>query len=267
MSQKNIIDFYNKFNEADRMTRESLEFMRKKEIIERYLHKDSMTVADIGGATGSFSFWLAQNGHKVNLLDITPLHLETAKQYEKTSGILLESIIVGDARNLPYGENSFDIVLLMGPLYHLLERKDRLLALSETYRVLKPHGILICDTITRFASALDGYFTGMIYDEDFFPIIKNDILTGKHIDNSKKQIYFTDAYFHTHKEIAQEILCAGFGIKETLAVESFGWLINDINEKIEDEIYKEKILQIIKMLEKEESLIGISGHLMTIAIK
>ncbi|MDD2476448.1 MAG: class I SAM-dependent methyltransferase, partial [Dysgonamonadaceae bacterium] len=65
------------------MTRKPLEFLRCKEIISRYLICDEMEIADIGGATGAFSYWLAQLGHRVHLLDFTPLHIEQAKEKGK----------------------------------------------------------------------------------------------------------------------------------------------------------------------------------------
>ena len=76
----------------------------------------------------------------------------------------IQSISLGDARNLEWGDGSVDVVLLLGPLYHLPVRSDRIAALSEAFRVLKPGGLLFAVGISRFASTLsgliDGFFTG-----------------------------------------------------------------------------------------------------------
>jgi len=133
-----IKDFYeNKYNEDDRMMRRPLEFFRCKEIISRYLSCDKMKIADIGGATGVFSYWLAQMNHDVYLLDYTPSHIEQAKENGKKLNITLASSICGDARQVPYNNNMFDLVLEMGALYHLQNRNDRIRCLSEAKRILK----------------------------------------------------------------------------------------------------------------------------------
>ena len=79
-----IQSFYqDKYNEDERMTRMPLEFLRCKEIISRCLNFTKMEIADIGGATGAFSYWLAQMNHIVHLLDYTPSHIEQAKKMVK----------------------------------------------------------------------------------------------------------------------------------------------------------------------------------------
>jgi len=108
----NVKSFYqNSYDESNRMERDPLEFIRCKEIISRYLTEPSMTIADIGGATGVFSYWLASQGHKVHLLDFTPTHIEQAKAYGEKHNISLASYHCGDARNLPYDDNYFDLLL------------------------------------------------------------------------------------------------------------------------------------------------------------
>jgi len=77
MEHAKVKAFYQKeYNEEGRMERQPLEFIRCKEIISRYLRVRPMEIADIGGAAGAFSYWLAAQGHRVHLLDLTPLHIE-----------------------------------------------------------------------------------------------------------------------------------------------------------------------------------------------
>lgn len=201
-----VIDYYEKYNEDIRMEKNPLEYLRCKDIISRYLSKDSMSILDVGGATGAFSFWFAEKGHNVNLIDFTPKHIEIAKQHEKEKGIKLASANVGDARQLPFKDNSFDLVLLMGPLYLLTEKPERARALNEAYRVLKPNGRIICKTISRFASMVDGFLSGLVNDDEFIPIMQQDIKTGFHKDTSSSQEYFTNSYLHHMDELAGEIL-------------------------------------------------------------
>ena len=201
------------------------------------------------GATGALSFWLAERGHKVSLIDFTPKHIEIAKQREEENKIKLESIIVGDARELPYNGNSFDLVLLMGPLYHLTEKSDRLKSIQEAYRVLMPNGRIICEVISRYASMTDGFLFGLVNDPEFVPIVQRDIEIGLHKDTSQSQKYFTDGYFHRVEEVASELVECQFLFEELIAVTSFGCTIPDIENKMKDDNYRNILLNTIKSAE------------------
>ena len=119
-----------------------LEGIRTKEIISRYLVKDKMNIVDIGGGAGYYSFWLQEMGHQVTLVDLSPKNIDLARQHSLTTGIQLTRIQTGDAIALDFKEEEFDLVLLCGPLYHLTDKEERLKALSEAKRVLKPNGVL-----------------------------------------------------------------------------------------------------------------------------
>src|SRR5262245_17509296 len=134
-----IRDFYERGLEVDRLTggfpSGPLEFERTKEIISRYLSVPPLKIIDVGGGPGLYSAWLADRGDDVHLVDPVRLHVEQARSAH--ARITAE---IGDARQLPYADDSFDIVLLLGPLYHLVAREDRLLALSEARRVARSGG-------------------------------------------------------------------------------------------------------------------------------
>ena len=264
---KTVIDYYQNSNEDIRMSENPLEFLRCKDIISRYLSNDNLSILDIGGAAGAFSFWLADQGHSVSLLDISPKHIEIAKLHEMENGIKLTSTAIGDARDLPYDMNSFDLVLLMGPLYHLINKSDRLVSMREAYRVLKPNGRIICEVISRFASMVDGFLFGLVNDPDFVPIMQRDIKTGIHKDTSQSKRYFTNGYFHLADELSNEIEEAGFKFEDTIAVTSFGCTIPEIEKKLADENYRKVLLETIKSVEKEPSLMGISSHYIGIGRK
>ncbi|MGE5496067.1 MAG: class I SAM-dependent methyltransferase [Burkholderiales bacterium] len=264
---KNVIKYYQNCDEESRMSQNPLEYIRCKEIISRFLTKNNMSILDIGGATGAFSFWLAEQGHDVSLIDFVPKHIDIARKHEQEKGIKLASIILGDARELPYKDNSFDLVLIMGPLYHLTESPERLKSLREAYRVLLPQGKVICEFISRFASMIDGFQSGLINDPDFIEIMHRDIKTGIHRDTSKAKNYFTNAYFHHADEISCEIEESGFIFEELIAVTSFGWMLPDIGNKIKDNNYRSVLLDTIKLVEKEKSLMGISSHCIGIGKK
>ncbi len=129
-----------------------LEFERTKEVLLRYLPPPPAQVLDVGGGAGAYAFWLAEKSYNVHLIDIVPLHLEQAKTREGST--LLASIGQGEARELDFESESMDVVLLLGPLYHLPDRSDRIQSLKEARRVLKKGGFVFCGAISRFASLL-----------------------------------------------------------------------------------------------------------------
>lgn len=264
-----INTFYNSTQmETDRLGQHvfQLEKERSQEIIFRYL-KPSMSIADIGGATGAYSFWLHDLGHKVHLLDAAEFHVETATKTSITENKPLASISLGDARQLPYDDEQFDLVLLFGPLYHLQEKNDRVKCITEAKRVLKKNGVLLAATISRHASLFDGFWQGFIDDPAFENILKQDLEDGNHFNPVNHPMYFTDAHFHTQKEIEEEFMVAKFSEFNTIAIEGFGWLVPGFMKRWNEKESRDKMLQYIRRTEKEPIMIGISAHVMIIAVK
>src|SRR5688572_25033646 len=157
MGRDKIKDYYSQEVEANRLELEpfKLEGIRTKEIIDRYLQNDTMEILDIGGGAGYYSFWLQEKGHHVTLVDLSSTNISLAKKHSETCGLFLTKMEIGDATSLPFTNNQFDLVLLLGPLYHLTDRKERITALAEAKRVLKPGGILLSAVISRYASVFD----------------------------------------------------------------------------------------------------------------
>ena len=111
-----------------------LEFLRTKEVIDRWLPKPPAIVLDVGGGPGAYASWLAGRGYEVHLLDPVPELVEQARQADRG----ITSCGVGDARALNQKDQFADVVLLLGPLYHLIDASERQRALREAHRVLVP---------------------------------------------------------------------------------------------------------------------------------
>ena len=263
-----ILNYYGTdYNEIDRFNDGSgcLEYIRSKQILDRYLPQAPVNILDIGGGPGAYSSWLAEKGHKVHLVDPVPRHLKEAEERARKNP--LKSIQKGDARNLNWSDDTMDIVLLMGPLYHLTESDDRKTALREAKRVLKPGGLLFAAAITRFASLLDGIRSGAILDPAFRAIVERDLKDGQHLNPKENKDYFTTAYFHRPEELAVEITECGFTQCQTFAIESAAWLLGDIKDQLEDSERREALLDAIQRLETKPSLLGASPHIMAVAKK
>ena len=258
-------EYYGKrYDEDGRMERNPLEFLRCKDIISRYLGAERMEIADIGGATGVFSHWLAQLGHSVHLLDYTPQHIEQAKLNGQKLGLQLQSYTCGDARSLPYEDAQFDIALVMGPLYHLQDAHDRELCLLEAMRVLKNGGVLICEAISRYANLFEGFNNGLIDDDKFVAILDENLRSGNH--NPGDTPYFTTAYFHTPESLTEELKRAGFQNTSLIAIEGFGFAF-DIDGIFANERKRELMLKYIRETESNPDLIGVSGHFIAVGKK
>ena len=114
-----------------------LELVRTREMLGHYLPPPPATVFDIGGGTGAYALLLADDGYEVHLLDPVELHVrEASDAWARRAGSAcgsggLAQAVVGDARDLPFQDASAAAVLLLGPLYHLTRREDRLLALPR----------------------------------------------------------------------------------------------------------------------------------------
>ena len=117
-----------------------LELLRTQEIILRHLQTGRYRIVDIGGGTAVHAEWLASEGHDVHVIDLVPDHVERVKQLPRSRGAIIAE--VGDSRQLPAHDNSFDTALLLGRLYDLTERGDRLRAWAEARRVVRPGGLV-----------------------------------------------------------------------------------------------------------------------------
>ncbi len=263
-----ISNYYAEGREADRLTRgeNRLEHHRTQELLTRYLSKAPATIYDIGGGAGVYALWLAEQGYDVHLLDAVPLHIEQALQASKELSIPLKDAVIGDARQLPYADSSTHAVLLLGPLYHLTDREDRLQALREAYRVLKPNGHLFAVSINRFASTFDGLFNEFYGDATLLAISERDLQDGQH-RNPKGKDFFTTAFFHHPYELRNEVIEAGFGLEALLGIEGVGAWLQNFDAMWDDPGKREWILHVARRLESEETLLGISAHLMAVGRK
>ena len=262
-------NYYNKGLEDNRLEHESnrLEKIRTLDLLQRYLPKSPAVILDIGGATGVYSFILSDFGYEVHLLDIIPLHITQAKEKNSLAKNKLKNIILGDARQLEFPDHFADGILLFGPLYHLVKKKDREKALKEAFRLLKPGGIIFSAGISRYASLIDGFQTGNILDEKFILIVKQDLIGGQHRNPTSITHYFTTSFFHHPNELAQEHIDTGFKSVEIFSIEGPLYLLGNIEEYINDSEKSKLLLSFTREIEKESSLIGASPHIMVIARK
>ena len=142
--------YYNKFNEDKRLVSRhgQVEFSVALKYINNVIGKrNHLDIIDIGAGTGRYSAALADMGHNVTAVELVQKNVSQIK--EKNPNI---KVMKGNAKNLKFAENSFDIALLFGPVYHLFSFEEKLKAISEAKRVVKPGGyVLIMYLTTDYA--------------------------------------------------------------------------------------------------------------------
>lgn len=250
--------YYEAGLERDRLAQgySRIELVRTQELLSRHLPAPPAKVLDVGGGPGAYAAWLADGGYEVKLVDATPLHVHQALELAAGRFDAAE----GDARRLAEPDGSYDVVLLLGPLYHLLEQEDRLAALGEARRVLRPGGLLAAAAISRFASLLDGLLRDLL-DADGWALVQRDLADGKHLPEGDHAL-FTNAYFHRPEELQAEVEAAGFHVEGFFGVEGPGWVRA---ESLDDERVFEDVVRVARVLEQEPAIIGASAHFLVVA--
>jgi ubiquinone/menaquinone biosynthesis C-methylase UbiE len=270
-SKRSIEQYYAEYPEHERLSspRGQLEFERTKSIVQRLLPSPPAIVADVGGGTGPYSFWLASLGYETHLIEPSLRLVEVSRDRMQAnpSQASPRTVEVGDARSLWFGDAFCDAVLMFGPLYHLTERVDRIRALRESRRVLKPCGHIFAATITRVASFIDGLCHGSLGDTSFLSIVEADIETGQHRNPTDNILYFTDAYFHRRAEIRLEMEEAGFAVVAQLPIEGLAILARDFDSLWSDSQKRRSLLELLARTEGIEEVSGASAHYISVGMK
>jgi SAM-dependent methyltransferase len=261
-----VVAYYEQFAEESRLESGpfKLEFERTKDILVRVLPPPPARIVDIGGAAGVYSAWLAGLGYEVHLVDASPRLVEAARRLNTTLPKPIASLAVADARSLPQPAGTADVVLIMGPLYHLPSAADRAAALSEATRVLVPSGLVVVAAISRYASALDGLARGLAVDSAFVRMRNRDLLDGQHRNDTDRPDYFTTAYFHRPEDLRRELDAAGFEKVALFGVEGPGWIVGDFENRWAERVLRDDIMEVARALEAEPSILGASAHLLGI---
>ena len=236
---------------------DQLELVRTLELLERFLPQPPARVLDVGGGPGVYAGRLARAGYDVSLVDVLPLHVAQAVERSATQADAPFEADVGDARDLSkFGDASVDAVLLLGPLYHLTERLERVEALAEARRVLCVGGVVVAVAISRYASLIDGTVSGFLDDPRFVEIVERDLRDGQHRNPENIEGWFTTAYFHLPGELKLEAEEAGLTVEQLVGVEGpGGWLRG----------WPEQRARILRAARLAEHVPAMSAHMLCVA--
>jgi len=267
MVDAEIADYYAHGLEQDRLAagRGRVEFIRMLELLQRYLPPQPATVLDVGGGAGVYAIPLAASGYQVHLVDPIPLHVEQAAAASRSAQSPLASVSLGDARMLQQADGSADGVLLLGPLYHLTSRADRVTALREAGRVLRPGGIVVAKALSRFYPVFEGLADGAEPEPGWRESLPQFLASGQYRNPGGDPAAFTTSYFHRPEELTAEIADAGLRVRELLAVSGTVKLLSGLSERLDGAEEREHVLAVLRLVEAEPSLIGLSQNFVAIA--
>jgi SAM-dependent methyltransferase len=240
-----------------------VEYARTCEILARALPPAPAAVADIGGGPGRYALWLAGRGYTVHHRDLVELHVEQVTRGAAAAGLELDSRM-GDARHLDLEDGSVDAALLLGPIYHLPTREDRVRALAEAARIVRPGGPVFAVAISRWAPRLHGEVAGRLGEEH--PSIHEAVelveRTGRLMPLFEGSF---SGYCHRPDELRDEILAAGLELVDLVGVEGIAFALSDLEERMAEPALREIVLAAARALERIPELLGLSPHLLATA--
>lgn len=269
MVDAEILAYYEHGLERDRLAsgRPRVEFLRMWDLLVRHMPAPPAQVLDVGGGAGAYALPLAAAGYEVHLVDPVPLHIQQASAASRAAAAPLAGITVGDARDLQAAEASCDVVLLLGPLYHLTSRQDRVTALREARRVARPGGLVIAKALSRFYPLFEELAAGQPRGADWHGEKVRFLADGQYRNPSGDPAHFTTSYFHRPEELPGEIEEAGLVLRELVAVSGNVKLLPDVGQRLDVAESRDHLLSVLRLVEAEPSVIGMSQNFVAISTR
>jgi S-adenosylmethionine-dependent methyltransferase len=253
--------------EWSRMDEHPLEFELTKRHIDSILEPGS-EILDLGGGPGKYAFHYAALGHAVTLVDLTPANVDFARARQAETGIRLRDAVVGDARSLPFlADGSFDLVLCMGPMYHITEKADRAAAIAECRRLARPGGHVVLAYISHMAQCLSilKEFPGEVAAWE--KTLRYGL--AARLNDTDFDTDFTEARFTGPRDIGPELEAAGLELVKLAGAEGFGCLREDSLKELRGrnaDAYR-RWMDLAYETSEDPSLLGANEHLVAIARK
>ncbi len=239
-----------------------VEFLRTVEVVGRSLPAPPARAADIGGGPGRYTDWLLDEGYHVVLRDLTPLHIDIVNERHGDHARL--DAAVGDARDLDLEDASVDAVLLLGPLYHLPDRADRIQTLREAARIVRPGGPVFAAAITPWAARFDAVLLQRAdrQTELAWPLVDEIESTGVIPPLFRGSF---NGYAHRPDGLRAEFEEAGLVVDSLVNVEGVAPFLADIDERLADDEELDRLMRVLRATEAEPELLGVGPHLLASA--
>ena len=257
-----VTQFYQSYNEDARFERSSraVEYLTTIHIIDTWLSQlpPASSILDSGAGSGVYAFHYAKQGHPVTAIDITPKHIDHIQaQIIQSKQALSLQAEVGNAVDLShYADHSFDMVICLGPYYHLTSAEDRASCLSESMRVLRKGGILIVAYINKYsivpmlAVKEQGYMR---------PSVIEKVLQEGVFYDGEEDSFWTDLYVTSPEQIEQDMLSAQAEIVDHVGTDGITHTIDGSIDAMDEAMYSTWMNYHFQTC-RERSILGLSTH-------
>ena len=262
-----ISDFYNSDPDREhiRLEYHQLEYDLTWRYFDQYLPPQG-SILEIGAATGRYTLELAKRGYSITAVDISAALLKTSRNKLAAAGLDRKvRFVVADARALAeVTDREFDAVLLMGPLYHLVEEADRKAALRQAFDRLRAGGLIFTAFISRFGMMGDLIRRDPGWIEEDRAEVQGIVERGRRADELRRGGF--RGYFALVSEIAPLHEIVGFETLTVVGVEPAISADDESYNKLEGK-QRQLWLDLLYKLSAEPSIIGASRHLLYIGRK
>ena len=250
-----VIDFYNNYDEEGRLMRKSRmpEYLNTMKYIEKYLSPDSKII-EIGAGTGRYSLALAKRGYDVTAVELVPHNIDVMKKKVKSHHNI--RIYEGNACNLSMFESeTYDIVLLLGPMYHLFTDEDKYKAMSEAIRVAKTGGVIYSSYCNNDTSIYKLFYKKRILDYLDKGLIQEDYHT----------ISSSDEIFELYRKSDIDSLMKKHNVTRLhfVGVDMLSYFSDDRLDLLNDREFDE-YMKFLSTLCEREDCVGLSIHMLDI---
>ncbi len=245
---------YDVFDEAKRLSTKAgkVEFITTVRYIEKYL-KPGDKILDVGAGTGAYSIYFSRNGYEISALELADANVAAFRKRIMPGDCI--DLVQGNALDLSrYPDKYFDIVLVLGPLYHLERKEDKQRCIEEAKRVCKDGGKIFFAFISNDMVIL----TELMYNEKFF--------FGDTYDHDSFKVYDFPFVFNTLDEMREILHRGGVKILDEVASDGVSELLEGRINALEEESYEQYLRYHFYTCEKPEML-GRSNHLLFVTEK
>ncbi|WP_432453758.1 class I SAM-dependent methyltransferase [Agarivorans sp. QJM3NY_29] len=263
--QEEYMEYYAKFDEEKRLLSQNItriEFDTTLSMLESYIDP-SCNLTELGAATGRYSLHYAQQGINVTAVELVPELVEQLNNNAKRQSLSL-SVYEANATDVSFIENNTqDVVLILGPLYHIQSKLDREAVLKEANRVLKPNGIVAIAYISRFfvAGLLAKMSSDLVLPTMLSELNESGLVTSPAVDP-----FFRTGYFAKPSEIESLAVQTGFCVENHIATDGYVRFIDQEVNQLNEKQYQAWLKYHLSTC-AEPSLLGSSNHGLVIAKK
>ena len=260
-----VVESYENYKEENRLTTNNarkIEFITTTKILDELI-PSKCKILDCAAGTGVYAFWLAEKGHDVTATDITPRHVNIMNQtLAKTKHSIHTAVL--DATDMSvFEDETFDVVLNMGPFYHLITEEQREKCLSECYRVLKKGGLLVTAYIPKYYV----FQYVAMSDEQYLDhaLAKQLVETGV-LRHDDEKCFWTDTYYSSKEEMEAVYNRHKLKIVDHFAQDGLAPLLHEKVDNWNEEQFKIWCDYHYSIC-RENSVLGSSNHVVIIGEK